>query len=608
MEDSFNSRKNKRERPLTPQNDEPTMTSCSGSQENLETIPGSLSGLEEKEGHVRCFCSASEEKHEAMKVQKRVKPISVDPLKSKEIEASLSAMESELEFKRNRDCSNEEKDSKPFVSLSNPEKKPESMEPSHCSFGKSTRPEMVLLLSGVAGSLLISRGRKASSTKFGEEGGGGEEEGLGSYEGRPRRRLTSFSITNSMDEMVIIDHSTLESLFISIVLCFKDPQQESYNFSAGLLKLTVDPEMEFGELLPSLVSAMLEDSPTVKPHIDFVADQFVVLDQEFSKFKAIKKYMRLFKEDMEKIKMLRQENMVNRRKFSGPSHSIHECNAKFDKKASKVKDGEKVIMEKPRPPKKPSLPTDIENREKNIETFKKVAMDTRKLEGIEVVDDELVAFSMAGTIDIENTWAQRSLKGFDMLDDGETVQPFKNLEYSRLYILEIQPSYNSNKPDLGVRCKSFGPAITCYFKLSYVKAMLCIRACHIISASPDLEFDEFCRELVSDTLRRFDTFKDEETTRNYVNSHLGFRTEQLIGLDGISFFDRPLIKSITEKFNVVKALDRKECGSFLSLYDKNWWIKICQSEDTTLAETTKKREIKVPQGQSSEPSNSKVSF
>ncbi|ERN04930.1 hypothetical protein AMTR_s00080p00109490 [Amborella trichopoda] len=301
---------------------------------------------------------------------------------------------------------------------------------------------------------------------------------------------------------------------------------------------------------------------TVKPHIDFVADQFVVLDQEFSKFKAIKKYMRLFKEDMEKIKMLRQENMVNRRKFSGPSHSIHECNAKFDKKASKVKDGEKVIME--------------------------VAMDTRKLEGIEVVDDELVAFSMAGTIDIENTWAQRSLKGFDMLDDGETVQPFKNLEYSRLYILEIQPSYNSNKPDLGVRCKSFGPAVSC--------------------ASPDLEFDEFCRELVSDTLPRFDTFKDEETTRNYVNSHLGFRTEQLIGLDGISFFDRPLIKSITEKFNVVKALDRKECGSFLSLYDKNWWIKICQSEDTTLAETTKKREIKVPQGQSSEPSNSKVSF
>ncbi|ERN04929.1 hypothetical protein AMTR_s00080p00109180 [Amborella trichopoda] len=109
---------------------------------------------------------------------------------------------------------------------------------------------------------------------------------------------------------------------------------------------------------------------TVKPHIDFVADQFIVLDQEFSKFKAIKKYMRLFKEDMEKIKMLRQENMVNGRKFSGPFHSIHDCNAEFDKKASKDKDGEKVMMEatssqtslgeeKPRPPKKRSLPTDI---------------------------------------------------------------------------------------------------------------------------------------------------------------------------------------------------------------------------------------------------------
>ncbi|ERN13198.1 hypothetical protein AMTR_s00040p00219190 [Amborella trichopoda] len=543
-----------------------------------------------------------------------------------------------------------------------------------------------------------------------------EVTGLGFYEDRPLRRLTSFSITNSMDEMAMIDHSTLESLFISgVVTSFQRSTSQfwcgpfgpvrswcitgfllkslfiwvsteladylcempaasyvncysSFKFKASVCirtfeKLTIDPEVEFGKLLPSLVSAMLEDWPgssdsnsmseTVKPHMAFVADQLVALDQEFSKLKAIKTICEVFKEDMEKIRMLRQENMVNGRKFSGSFYSIHDCNEEFHKEASKDNDREKVMMEatssqtslkeeKPHHPKKRSLPTDIENQEKNIEIFKKAAMDNRKIEeGIEVVDDELVAVSMTGTIDIKTTRPKRSLKGFKMSDEGESVRLFENLEYNRLYITsEIWPSYNSEEPDLGVQCKSFGPAISwcitgydkgapeiwvstetadylCgkpsvdylpYFKPFYEKAMLCIRAFHIISASPDLEFDEFCRELVLDILPHFDTFKDEEMTWNYVNSNLGFVAEQLIGLDGISFFDRPSIKSITEKFNVdaVEALNRKGCGSFPSLYDKNWWIKNCQSEHMTLAEITKKREIKVPQGQSSEPSNSMV--
>ncbi|KAL4189305.1 hypothetical protein AMTRI_Chr08g164820 [Amborella trichopoda] len=567
MEDSIYSPKNKRERPLKPQNDGddsshdqrtpkrrlywadseiisdpavPSSTSMEESEPTMTSCSGSLSGLEKKEGHVP--------------FQKRVKPISVYLLKSKEIEASLSAMESEFEFKRNRDCSNEEKDFKPFVD---------------CRTASSTRQKdkpksLVKPFVIECGEQEDEEEEEEEEEKEEEQGGGGggeggevieelevkdekdviEMTGLGSYEGRPRRRLTSFSITNSMDEMVIIDHSTLESLFISSVLlrafwCITGflakslyiwvsteladylcemPEASYVNcHSSFKFKLTVDPEVEFGELLPSLVSAMLEDLPTVKPHIDFVADQFIVLDQEFSKFKAIKKYMRLFKEDMEKIKMLRQENMVNGRKFSGPFHSIHDCNAEFDKKASKDKDGEKH---------------DLDHR------------------------------------------AQRSLTGFEMLDEGETVRPFENLEYSRLYIIsENQPSYNSDEPDLGVWCKSFGPAvswcITGYDKgtpeiwvstetAEYLcgkpsKAMVCIRAYHIISASPDLEFDEFCRELVLDILPHFDTFKDEQTTWNYVNFHLGFVAAQ------------PSIKSNTKKFNVdaVKEMDRKACEIYL---------------------------------------------
>ncbi|KAL4182455.1 hypothetical protein AMTRI_Chr11g150170 [Amborella trichopoda] len=812
MEDSFNSPNNKRERPLKPHNNgddsshdqrtpkrrlswtdseiisdsvvpssalmeesEPTMTSCSGSQENLETIPGSLSGLEEKEGHVTAFCLSSEEKPKSVKVsgerdpsidvsydssEELLKPISVDPLNSKETEASLSGMEPEFEFTI-ASSTNEEKDSKPFVdcnlseekdsqsesmeiSLSNPQKKPESMEPSRCGLGKSTCPEMALLLSG---------GRKASSTsqkdkrqslakpfviEFGEEdeeeeeekggrGGGGEGgggvlekldpetiveiknekdviemtgPGPGLYEGRPKRRLSRFSITNLMDEMVMIDHSTLESLFISGVVlpfhgstseklqfrcgCFGPVQSwctsgffvkslciwvsteladylcempgasyvncyRSFEFKASLCiqtfdKLTVDPEVEFGELLPSLVSAMLEEWPdsadsnsmsdTLKPHMAFVADQLVVLDQEFSKSRAIKTIHEAFKEDMEKIRTLRQENMVNGRKFSD-------------------NDGEKAMMEasssqtyleeeKHRLPTKRSLPTYIENQEKNIEKVKKAAMDTRKIEeGIRVNNDELVAVYMTGTKGIEILLAQRQLKGFKMLDEGEELQPFENMEHDRLYITsEIWPSSNSEEPDLGVRCNSFGPAVSwcitgyeegaphiwvstdyvdylCrkpnadykpFFKPFYEKAMLCIRAFHVFSASPDLEFDEFCRKLVLDILPCFDTFKDEETTWNYMNSHLGFVAEQLIRLDGIFFSERPSIKRIIEKFSVdyEKALDRKVCGSFLSLYDKNWWIRNCQSEDMNLAEIRKKQEIKVPQGQSSELSNSMI--
>ncbi|KAL4182453.1 hypothetical protein AMTRI_Chr11g150140 [Amborella trichopoda] len=221
------------------------------------------------------------------------------------------------------------------------------------------------------------------------------------------------------------------------------------------------------------------------------------------------------------------------------------------------------------------------------------------------------------------------------------MQPFENLESDRLYITsEIWKSYNLEEPDLGVRCKSFGPAISwcitgygkeapeiwvstemadylCgkpsadympFFKPFHEKAMLCIRAFHVINATPDLEFDEFCRKLVLDILPCLDTFKDEETTWNYVNSHLGFIAEQLIGLDEIVFSEIPSLKSIIHKCNVdvAKALDKKVCGSFLSLYDKNWWIKSCQSEDMNLAEIMKKREIKVPQGQSSESSNSMV--
>ncbi|ERN13199.1 hypothetical protein AMTR_s00040p00219400 [Amborella trichopoda] len=486
----------------------------------------------------------------------------------------------------------------------------------------------------------------------------------GLYEGRPLRRLTSFSITNSVDERVMIDHSTLESLFISELadyLCERPSASyvncySSFKFKASLCiqtfyKLTVDRELEFGELLLSLVSAMLEDWPgsadsnlmseTLKPHMAFVADQLVALDQKFSKLKAMNTIYEVLKEDMEKIRMLRQENMMNGRKFSGSFYSIHHCNEEFDKEASKENDGEKVKMEasssqpsleeeKRHPPNRRSLATYIENQEKNIETVKKAAMDTRKIdEGIEVVNGELVV-SMTGTTDIEILRAQRSLKGFKMLDEGEALQPFENLEHGLLYITsEIWPSYNSEEPNQGVLCNSFGPAVSwcitgyeegtpeiwvstdlvdylCrkpsadylpFFKPFYEKAMLCIRAFQIISASPYLKFDEFCRELVSDILPCFDTFKDEDTTWNYVNSHLRFIAEQLIGLDWISFCEKPSIKSIIDKFkmNVAKAMDTKACGSFLSLYDKNWWIKNCRSEAMILTERDPSLVVRQPE-------------
>ncbi|ERN13200.1 hypothetical protein AMTR_s00040p00219580 [Amborella trichopoda] len=296
----------------------------------------------------------------------------------------------------------------------------------------------------------------------------------------------------------------------SYVNCYR-----SFEFKASLCiqtfdKLTVDPEVEFGELLPSLVSAMLEEWPdsadsnsisdTLKPHMAFVADQLVVLDQEFSKSRAIKTIHEAFKEDMEKIRTLRQEKWGSVQ-LLGPAVSW--CITGYEEGAPHI-------------------------------------------------------------------WVST-----DYVD------------------------YLCRKPNA-----DYKP----FFKPFYEKAMLCIRAFHVISASPDLEFDELCRKLVLDILPCFDTFKDEETTWNYMNSHLGFVAEQLIRLDGIFFSERPSIKRIIEKFSVdyEKALDRKVCGSFLSLYDKNWWIRNCQSEDMNLAEIRKKQEIKVPQGQSSELSNSMI--
>ncbi|KAL4187242.1 hypothetical protein AMTRI_Chr09g38070 [Amborella trichopoda] len=78
------------------------------------------------------FCFASEVKPKAIKVsverdastdvscdssEERVKPISIDPLNSKETKDSLSGMESEFEFVI-ASSSNEEMDSQPFVDCS----------------------------------------------------------------------------------------------------------------------------------------------------------------------------------------------------------------------------------------------------------------------------------------------------------------------------------------------------------------------------------------------------------------------------------------------------------------------------------------------------------
>ncbi|ERN13203.1 hypothetical protein AMTR_s00040p00220310 [Amborella trichopoda] len=437
-----------------------------------------------------------------------------------------------------------------------------------------------------------------------------------------------------------------------------------FKFKASLClrtfeELSYDTEVKFGNLVTSLAFTMLNDcqfsadynsmSESVKPHMAFVADQLVALDKNFSEFKVIKKINEVFKEDMEKIRMLRQVNMLSGRKFSGSFYSIQDSNEEFNKEGSKDNDGDKAMREATsyqtiveeenhRPPKKRSLPTIIETQEKNIETVKPTAMDVRKTEEeIEVVDDEDIAVSMTGTTDTKTTQAQRMLKGFEILDVGEAMQPFEKLESHRLYITsEIWTSYNSEEPDLGVRCKSFGPAVSwciigyeeeapqiwvstdcadylCrkpsadympFFKPFYEKAMLCIRAFHVINAFPDLDFDEFCTKLVLDILPCFDTFKDEETTRNYVNSHLGFVAEQLIGLDRIFFSEIPSIKSIIHKFNVdVATLNRMACGSFHSLNDKNWWIQQCQSEDVILAETWKMPEINVPEVWTSGTSN-----
>ncbi|ERN13206.1 hypothetical protein AMTR_s00040p00220690 [Amborella trichopoda] len=450
------------------------------------------------------------------------------------------------------------------------------------------------------------------------------------------------------------------------------------------------PYMQYDEFLLKLVLDLMDCLGTFKDEeatryyvnsqLGFVAEQLIGLDTRFfSKLPVIKIIIDKFnvnigeachsffsideknkgREGMRNLVIHAEEKPrpreldVNGRKFSDAFYSIHDCNEEFDKEASKDNDGETVMTEatssktsleeeKRPPPKKRSAHINIENQKKNIEKAKKAAMDTRKIkEIIEVGDDEFVAVSMTGTTDIKTTRAQRRLEGFKMLDEGEALQPFEILEYERLYIAsEIWPRYNLGESDLGVRCKSFGPAVSLcltgyeegvlgiwvstemadylcqkpsadyvpFFKPFYEKAMLCIRAFHIVKAHPDSEFDEFCRKLVLDILPHFDTFKDKETAWNCVNSHLGFVAEQLIGLDWILFSERPSIKSIIKKFNVdeVKALNRMPCGSFPSLDYKNWWIKNCQSEDMYLAEIMKKPEINVPQGCALGPSNSVV--
>ncbi|XP_020517664.1 DNA (cytosine-5)-methyltransferase 4, partial [Amborella trichopoda] len=706
MEDSFVSPKNKRKRSVSPQGrkrrlswtdseiisgpiapsstsmeeSEPTITSCSGSQENLETIPGLLSGLEGKEGHVHGFCSASEEKPQAMKASgkraastdlpygssKRVKPISVDPLNFKETDASLSGAAMSLLTSGATKTSSTGQGNEPKSLVERNVGSSSASKPSKDS-DSNENPD-----------LTIQEEQRSQEKLEGEdqELEGEEEVGEGKgvvipFEGCTSENLRfrcgpfgpvrSWCITGFRGMFLSIWVSTGLADYLCVM------PRESYfhyyscfKFKASLCfrtfqELTLDKEVEFGDLLSLLALNMLDDCPgyadfnlmsdAAKPHMAFVADQLVALDEHFSEFKVIKMINEEFKEDMEKIRILRQANMVSGRKFSGSFYSIQNCNEEFTKASSKDNDGEKARRgatssqtsleeEKHHPPKKQSLPTIIESQEKNIETIKKTALDVRKkTEEIEVVNDEYVAVSITGTTNSKTTKDQRRLKGFEMLDKGEVMQPFENLEADRMYITsEIWTSYNSEEPDLGVRCKSFGPALSwcitgyekeapeiwvstemadylCqkpsadympFFKPFYEKAMLCIQAFHVICATPDLEFDEFCRKLVLDIFPCFDTFKDEETTWNYVNSNLGFVAEQLIGLDGIVFSEITSIKSIVHKCNVdvAKALDRKACGSFLSLDDKNWRIQQCQS-----AETRKKPEIDIPQVWNSGTSN-----
>ncbi|KAL4187243.1 hypothetical protein AMTRI_Chr09g38080 [Amborella trichopoda] len=84
-------------------------------------------------------------------LEERVKPISVDPLSSKETKASLSGMEQEFEF--------------PFVDCYLSEEKDPQLESMDVYQEVAIRSEMAFLLSRTSRSLLTSGGSKASSTR-----------------------------------------------------------------------------------------------------------------------------------------------------------------------------------------------------------------------------------------------------------------------------------------------------------------------------------------------------------------------------------------------------------------------------------------------------------
>ncbi|KAL4182447.1 hypothetical protein AMTRI_Chr11g150090 [Amborella trichopoda] len=506
--------------------------------------------------------------------------------------------------------------------------------------------------------------------------------------GRAHRRLVNFSIRNAAAHRVFFDDRSSGNLFISgVVLPFNGAElnfrfycvcfgpvrswcitgfregsleiwvstdiadylcvnaateyQTLYNFFhyKALLciqathELEEDPELEMDRLSNCLATLSHEclgrfghDEAViiVMHHLPFIADQLAGLDQRFSDFQVIETISTEFKDQVKNFEMLRQMNTANGWKLSGSFYSIQDYNEANHGGCMKSSH-ERSMTETLSPSialsseENSSLET-TETHERNLD---------RALTDPQDIGEKLEseAVSMTRTGDSEAKRPLRTLRGFEILDGREAMQPIEDSESDEFYITsEIWP-FNVANSDQVVRCEMFGEitswCITGYnegypfiwvstkiadylcdepnegyspfFKALYEKAMLSILAFQILSNAAYMHFDEFLLKLVSDLMDRLGTFKEEEASQDYVNSQLGFVAKQLIGLDTIFFSKLPVIKTITDKFNVNigEATNRKACRSFFSIHEKNKGREGTSNQAIHVEEKPRSSELKV---------------
>ncbi|XP_020527375.1 DNA (cytosine-5)-methyltransferase 4-like [Amborella trichopoda] len=303
----------------------PTMIPAAGSQDNLDTTPGSLSGLEEITSLVHGSCSSSEEVHESMDVpEERENPIAVSL--SSPLATSLQVQDSSSDEEENQASIvnsgamssshiDQEREHVPMeiIPLNSNEMEASLSENMEALFidqqepGSIENPDLTIREgqhsqgnqeeAGAGGEEVEERPEEAQAEGGGEVEEGEEVGGGGSHSraitnnsdivikvtidherdlirltqsgenelGRPQRRLMRFSIINAAAQMVCFDDTRPGNLFISgMVLPFNGPESNIQIYCES-----------FGPIRSWCITGFLEESHAIWVSTD-IADYLCV--------------------------------------------------------------------------------------------------------------------------------------------------------------------------------------------------------------------------------------------------------------------------------------------------------------------------------------------